>query len=283
MNDGVEVLLKVDPLRQAVGGDQDPGAFACADLRHPQLALLGRHLAGHGIDGGAPQLLTEVAGHVVGGRDEATEHHDVEPVRDQLRDMLRCGPELRIAALASESFRLTDQPCQSRAVAAGRWLHVVRDECIGVAVEYAVEKIFACLVAQILAGTRAQRQHRRDGARPRAAQEGQRPPEVEPLSLLVPGARLHDLRAVVEDVVEERLPGSAELVGELLRLATREDVALVPLRDVGTPSLDEVVREALAETFALPAGGLRQALEVRGEQTEQAGRRQRRRRCAESR
>ena len=43
----------------------------------------------------------------------------------------------------------------------------------------------------------------------------------------------------------------------------------MPLRDVGTPSLDEVVREALAETFALPAGGLRQALEVRGEQAEQ--------------
>ena len=269
MNDGVEVLLKVDPLRQAVGGDQDPGAFGGADLRHPLLALLGGHLAGHGVDGGAPQLLAEVAGHVVGGRDEATEHHDVEPVRDQLRDVLRCGPELRIAALTGESFRLTDQPCQNRAAAAGRGLHVVRDECIGVAVEYAIKEIFTRLVAQVLAGTRAKRQHRRDGARPGAAQEGQRPPEVETLPLLVPGARLHDLGAVVEDVVEEPLPGSAELVREFLRLATREEVALVPLRDVGPPPLDEVIREALAETFALPAGGLRQSLEVRGEQAEQ--------------
>ena len=95
------------------------------------------------------------------------------------------------------------------------------------------------------------------------------PQEVESLPLLVPGARLHDLGAVVEDVVEECLPGAAELVGKLLRLAAREDVALVPLRDVGAPPLDEVVREALAETFALPARGLRQALEVRGEQAEQ--------------
>ena len=214
-------------------------------------------------------FFAEVAGHVVGGRDEATEHHDVEPVRDQLRDVLRCGPEFRIAALTGESFRLTDQPCQNRAVAAGRGLHVVRDEYIGIAVEDAIEKIFACLVAQVLAGTGAKREHRRDGARPGATQQSKGPPEVETLPLLVPGARLHDLGAVVEDVVEERLPGSAELVGELLRLAAREDVALVPLRDIGPPSLDEVVREALAETFALPAGGLRQALEVRGEQAEQ--------------
>ena len=34
VNDGVEVLLQVDALRQAVGGDQDPGAFGHADPRH---------------------------------------------------------------------------------------------------------------------------------------------------------------------------------------------------------------------------------------------------------
>ena len=169
MNDGVEVLLKVDPFRQAVGGDQDRGAFGCADLRHPFLALLGGHLAGHGVDGGAPQFLAEAAGHVVGGRDEATEHHHVEPVRDQLRDVLRCGPELRIAALTGKSFCLTDQPCQNRVVAAGRGLDVVRDQCIGVAVEYSVENIFTRLVAQVFTGTGAKRQHRRDGARPGAA------------------------------------------------------------------------------------------------------------------
>ena len=107
------------------------------------------------------------------------------------------------------------------------------------------------------------------GARPAAAQEGQRSPEVEALPLLVPGARLHDLGAVVEDCVKECLPGSTESVGDFLRLATREDVALLPFGDVGAPPLDEVVREALAETSPFCAHDLGQALEVRIEQTEQ--------------
>ena len=197
------------------------------------------------------------------------EHHDVESLRDQLGDMRRSGLELRIAALAREPLRLSNQPRQRRAVATGRGLHVVRNERVDVAVEDAVQKVFAGLVAQILAGTGAQGQHGRNGARAAAAQQRQRPPEVETLSLLVTGVRLDDLGAVVEDIVEERLPGAAELVGELLGLSAREDVAIVPLREVGPPSLDEVVREAFAETLALPAGGLRQALEVRGKQAEQ--------------
>ena len=175
----------------------------------------------------------------------------------------------RIAALAREPLRLPDQPCQCRAVATGRWLDVVLNECVDITVENAIEKIFACLVARILAGTGAQGQHGRNGARRAAAQEGQRPPEVETLPLLVPSAGFDDLGAVVEDFVEECLPVSAERVGELLRLATREDVALVPFGDVGAPSLDEVVREALAETSAFRARDLRQTLEVRGEQAEQ--------------
>ena len=272
VNDGVEVLLEVDALRQAVGSDQDSGALSRADPRHPLLALFRGHLAGHGVDGvagNALQVLAEVTGNVVGGRDEAAEHHDVEPLRDQLGDVRRSGLELRIAALAREPLRLPDQPRQRRTVATGRGLHVVRNERVDVAVEDAIQKVFAGLVAQVLAGTGAQGQHGRNGARAAAPQQRQRPPEVETLPLLVTGVRLDDLGAVVEDIVEERLPGAAELVGELLRLSAREDVAIVPLRDVGPPSLDEVVREAFAETLALPAGGFRQALEVRGKQAEQ--------------
>ena len=129
---------------------------------------------------------------------------------DQLGDVLRGGHQLWIAALAREPLRLPDQSCQCRAIATGRGLHVVLNECVDVAVENAIEKIFACLVAQILAGTGAQGQHGRNGARPAAAQEGQRPPEVETLPLLVPSAGFDDLGAVVEDFVEECLPVSAE-------------------------------------------------------------------------
>ena len=194
----------------------------------------------------------------------------MNPVRDQLGDVRRSGLELRIAALAREPLGLPDQPRQRRTVATGRGLHVVRNERVDVAVEDAIQKVFARLVAQVLAGTGAQGQHGRNGARATAAQQRQRSPEVETLAPLVTGVRFDDLGAVVEDIIEERLPGTAELVSELLRLSAREDVAIVPLRDVGAPSLDEVVREAFAETLAFPAGGLRQALEVRGKQTEQS-------------
>ncbi len=214
-------------------------------------------------------MLAKVAGDVAGGRDEAAEDHHVEPFRDQLRDVLRGGPELRIAAPARKRLRLPDQPRQRRVFATGRRLHVVCDEGVAVTVEDAVEEIFAGLGAGILPGAGAQGLHGRGGARPGAAQEGQGPPEVEALPALVPGARLHDLGAVVEDVVEERLPGAAELVGDLLRLAAREEAALAPLREVGAPSLDEVARETGAETGALRARGVRQPLEVRGEQAEE--------------
>ena len=269
MDDGVEVLLQVDPLRQAVGGDQDPGAFGRADLRHALLAFFGGHLAGHCLDGNIRQVLAQVAGHVVGGRDEAAEDHHVEPGLDQLRDVLRGGPELRIAAPARERLRLPDQPRQRRVFATGRGLHVVRDERVAVAVEDAIEELFSGLGAGVLSGTGAQGLHGRGGARPGAAQEGQRPPEVEALPQRVPRPGFDDLGAVVEDVVEERLPGAAEPVGDLLRLAAREEVALAPFREVGAPPLDEVPREAPAETCALRARGVRQTLEVRGEQAEE--------------
>ena len=270
MDDGVEVLLQVDPLRQAVGGDQDLRAFGRADLRHALPAFFGGHLAGHRADlDAALQMLAQVAGHVVGGRDEAAEDHYVEPGLDQLRDVLRGGPELRIAVLPRKRLRLPDQPRQCRVFATGRGLHVVPDERVTVAVEDAIEELFAGLGAGVLPGTGAQGLHGRGGARPGAAQEGQRPPEVEALPALVPRSGFDDLGAVVEDVVEECLPGAAEPVGELLRLAARKEVALAPFREVGAPPLDEVPREAPAETCALRARGVRQTLEVRGEQAEE--------------
>ena len=269
VDDGVEVLLQVDALRQAVGGDEHPAALGRADPRHALLALVRGHLAGHRVDGDARQAPAEVAGHVVGRRDEAAEHHHVEPGLDQLRDVLRGGPELRIAAPARESLRRGDQPGQRRVVAAGRRLDVVRHERVRVAVEDAVQQIVARLVAEVLAGAGAQGQRGRRRTRPGAAQERQRSPEIEALPPLVPGARLHDLGAVVQHVVEKRLPGAAEPVGEFPRFAARKEVALAPLRDVGPPALDEVLRQALAESFALRARGLREALEVGIQQTEE--------------
>ena len=263
------MLLQVDAFRQAVGGDQNPAVLGRVDPGHAFLALFRGHLAGHDVDGGACQALAEVAGHVARRRDEATEDHHVEPGIDQLLDVFRGSPELRVAALAREPLRLVDEPCQPRAVAAGRGLDVIRYQRVDVAVEDAIEKILPGLVVEIVAGAGAQGEHGRNRTRPAASKQRQRSPEVEALPLLVTGARLDDLGAVVEDVVEERLPGAAELVRQFLRLAAREDVAVSPLGEVGTPPLDEVVREALAEPRAFGARDLGQTLEVAGEQAEQ--------------
>ena len=49
VDDGLEVVLEVDALGQAVGGDQDRApAVVAGQLRDPRLALGGRQGAGHG-------------------------------------------------------------------------------------------------------------------------------------------------------------------------------------------------------------------------------------------
>src|SRR5690606_30047973 len=103
-----------------------------------------------------------------------------------------------------------------------------------------------------------------------AAHERQRAPEVEPLLLRVLAGCRDDGGAVVEDRVEELLPGTCELVGQLLGLAAREEVAFLPLRDVGTAALNEVGSEAASEGAAHEPllGGL-QPLEVRVQEAEE--------------
>ena len=197
MDDRVEVLLQVDSLRQAVGGDHDLRTLDRADLRHTLLAIFGGHLAGHGVDGNARQVLAKVASHVVGGRDEATEDHHVEPSLDQLCDVLRGGPELWIATLASKCLRLPDQPRQRRAVATGRGLHVVRDERVAVAVENAIEEIFACFGAGILSGTGCAGPARPRRGSIRCSAGGPASPRNRAAAGACPRRRLHDLGAVI--------------------------------------------------------------------------------------
>ena len=66
---------------------------------------------------------------------------------------------------------------------------------------------------------------------------------------------LDDRSAVVEHSVEELLPRTGELVGQLLGLAAREEVALLPLGDVGTATLDEVVATAARAGGSLLVAG----------------------------
>ena len=86
VDDGVEVVLEVDALGQAVGGDQDPARGRVlpgelGQLLDPRQALLGRERAGDGPDHGlAAQLAVELLGEVLGGRDVAAEDDRVVAV-----------------------------------------------------------------------------------------------------------------------------------------------------------------------------------------------------------
>ena len=90
VDDRLEILLQVDALGQAVGGDQDLSRFpgGIGEAAHPFGALLRCQLAGHHLNRGLRELLPEVGGDVVGGRYEPAEHDRVEAVGQQRPD---CG------------------------------------------------------------------------------------------------------------------------------------------------------------------------------------------------
>ena len=102
VDDRVEAALEVDPLGQAVRGDEDPTWLVRQSL-DARLALLGRKRPGHGLDrdlaelalvGGTRQILAQRFRHVLGRRDVAAEH-------DRVAAVLRAGPRTRPMPLVS--------------------------------------------------------------------------------------------------------------------------------------------------------------------------------------
>ena len=90
MNDRVEVLLQVDPLAQAVCGNQNVGPPFCKG-GDSKLAILGIEPAGDGLNLDVlGQPLPELLGHVLRRGDEAAEHDGVAPLLNQALDQL-CG------------------------------------------------------------------------------------------------------------------------------------------------------------------------------------------------
>ena len=107
VDDGVEVLLEVDALGQAVGGDQDAPVVA-DQLLDPLAPLLVADLAGdrahlEPVERPARSLGSYV-GEVVGGGDEAAEHDRPEAVLQQRPRSRRappaCGPRRALRAPA---------------------------------------------------------------------------------------------------------------------------------------------------------------------------------------
>ena len=74
MDNGIKVLLKVDPFREAISRHQDP-SFALSKMGDELLALIVTDLAGHrlhrDVGEGLRQLFAKVVGKVVRGGNEA--------------------------------------------------------------------------------------------------------------------------------------------------------------------------------------------------------------------
>ncbi len=109
MDDGVEVVLEVDALRQAVGGDEDAAGGRVVGRLLGQLldaldALLRRQRARHALDDGlAAELAVEVVADVLGGRDVAAEDDRVVAVLEQRLQVLDQGFQLQVGVRSSRS------------------------------------------------------------------------------------------------------------------------------------------------------------------------------------
>ena len=83
VHDRLEVLLKVDPFREAVRRDEDLRASLRSghEFTHAGGSLVGRQLAGDDLDGDLGEGLAQGCGHVVGGLDEPAEDKRVVALR----------------------------------------------------------------------------------------------------------------------------------------------------------------------------------------------------------
>jgi hypothetical protein len=90
VHDGGEALLQVDPLRQAVGADQDAGSAVRGQVGDAGFTFLRGQGAGHRLHPhprmGFGQHNAEMLGDVFRGGDVAAEHDGVEAVREQGAD-----------------------------------------------------------------------------------------------------------------------------------------------------------------------------------------------------
>src|SRR2546428_3783609 len=101
MHDGVEPLLKVDPLTEAVGANEH-SARCFAKLPYPLLPIVGCKLA---CDSGYCHVFRKTRAqllcHVTRGRDETAEHNGVEAIMEETPDQFDTLLKLQVT-LASE-------------------------------------------------------------------------------------------------------------------------------------------------------------------------------------
>ena len=121
MDDGLEVLLQVDALGQAVRGDQDVPPRLAGELGDAVLPFGGWQLPVTAATRPLlPSCLCEVLGNVLGGRDEPAEDDRVIPIGQQPLDLLNHGGELLVVLLALKGLCLLRQRHEAALALSGR-------------------------------------------------------------------------------------------------------------------------------------------------------------------
>ncbi|GBD19149.1 hypothetical protein HRbin27_01653 [bacterium HR27] len=298
MEDGVEGLLKVDALAQAVGGDEEPPR-CLAELAH---ALASLFLADPSGEAGdlevgevGPERSVKPLGDVLGGLDEDAPDDRCRTPSEELADGSETRLELAVVRRILLDGASTDgQVAQPAPVFVGererpvggerepvgrhlveRWLlarfqteEFGRLGAVGLGFLGEYRELALLLAGEFAAferlgaGTRAGHD---------AAEEREGSPPLEAaLAFGQRTATLDEFSAESEGVLEERLVGCGELVRRLLCLPLRVELHrfLPLLADIGSGALDEVAGEPLAlvalELVEVPL------LEVAVEQAEQA-------------
>ena len=299
VHDGGEAVLQVDALREAVGGDQQPGAVVLGERVDAGFAFFGGQGSGDGLDPQAGvlgrQRGSEVLGEVVGGGDVAAEHDRVVAVGQQVVQQRYQPLELGVGFWALQGGGHRGQFAQASPRLAGGNVGIggVGPECGVFALEGVVEigvedAGFGERVDVVGAvgggdcGPVEQGLLGRGRAGGQAAQQGDRRPPAHPL-VHAAQLRVGDVFAGERhDVVEQLLVSRGEPVGGLGGFPLRERCVLAQVfADVGALALNHELSQQFSIVVVLAAGQVGRKLAQPGvEQPDQPAARRRRRRCA---
>ena len=281
VEDGIEVLLEVDPLAEAVGADENP-LLVLIEGEDAVLPLLRRQLARDRCDLDlGPQLGPKVLGKVLGCVDEPAEDDRVVAVRQDPLELGGEGLELGVLSGPEEGPHGFGQLAQT--ALGGRTLALSKKACrgkigclLGVAVIHVQDAPATDLVRLGLrlrlqvVGTLA---HRGDRGRRTAGQgteQRQCGPPTHPSLALVSGLVPHQAAGEVQDISQDFGIGRREAIGGLPFLRDRELGLAEEARDVAPATLHEVAGQlALEAVPALVVEGVGILLELAIEEPDQ--------------
>ena len=198
MNDGIEQLLQIDALGQAVGSNQQP-LLGFGHTVHPRAPLFGCQRAGHRLYAQFRKGFVKTRRDVIGGRDETAEDDGVGALGDERFQDFDSRFELRIRR-TGQPLGPRDEPRErSRFFQARRRLHIERVRFVGIVIKYL---LFEPL--RICSKTVTKRAERGGRRRADAAHQRQGAPKGKPSPPLIRPGALNDAEAVVEHRIVER-------------------------------------------------------------------------------